>query len=278
MRKIIISVAPVEPALDRSLVSPEAVAREVIECTREGASMVHLHVRDEKGKPTDELSTFSKTIGMIRDKSDIVIQGSTGGCSDLTLDQRCVSLNEPFVETATLNMGSTNFGEDVYVNSLSDIRHWASRIYEKDVLPELEIFDGGMLHSSLKLYEEKVLKARLNFALCLGFPSSTGASYLDLHYLYGLLPKDALWGLIHHGMKNFEMIACAVALGANFIRVGFEDSIYYANDQMAEGNVELVSRVRRFINSMGYEAATAEETREILGIGNAAEKKSDKSS
>lgn len=268
MKKIIVSVAPVNLEGDAvsERVSPKDIAKEVWNCTREGAGIVHLHVRDDKGYPTEDLQYFSETLELIRQNSNIIIQGSTGGCNDLTLDQRCVSLNHSLVEMATLNMGSTNFGEEVYVNSLSDIRYWAHRIYEKRISPELEIFNGSMLHTTLRMYDEKILSWKLNFALCLGFPSSTPADYRDLSYMYGLIPKGSIWGLIHHGMKNFEMMACAIALGADYIRVGFEDSGYYANQQRAVSNAQLVEEAVKFIKSMGYDIATPDEARGILGL------------
>ncbi len=124
-RKIIVAVAPVGKDLETpsmNPLTPEEVAREVIDCTRAGASFVHLHVRDDNGNQTEELTHFSRTLDLIRKESDIIIQGSTGGLSELSLQERCVALNDRRVEVASLNMGSVNFGEDVYINRLPDIR------------------------------------------------------------------------------------------------------------------------------------------------------------
>jgi len=268
MGKIIISVAPVclDASSSTGIWSPEEVAREVCACAKEGAGIVHLHVRDDKGEPTYDISCFERTIDLIRKDSDIIIQGSTGGCYDLSLDERCVSLKDSRVENATLNMGSTNFGEDVYINSLSDIRYWASKMYERGIMPELEIFDGSMAYTALKMQKEGLLTGKPVFALCLGFPSSLRASCYDLQYLCGLIPPNAAWGLVHHGMKGFDLIACAIALGADFVRVGFEDSIYYARNKKAADNAELVREVKNFIGSMGREIASPAEAREILGL------------
>jgi 3-keto-5-aminohexanoate cleavage enzyme len=94
---------------------PEEVAREVIDRTRAGDSFAHLHVRDDKGNQAEDLTQFSRTLDLIRDASDIIIQGSTGGLSELSLEERCVALNDPRVEVASLNMGSVNFSEEVYI-------------------------------------------------------------------------------------------------------------------------------------------------------------------
>ena len=129
--KVIVAVAPVgadiaPPSINP--LTPEDVAAEVVACSRAGAAMVHLHVRDEVGEQTGELSAFAHTLDLIRASSDIVIQGSTGGLSTLSLEARCVALNDSRVEVASLNMGSVNFGEDVYINRMPDIRYWAQRM------------------------------------------------------------------------------------------------------------------------------------------------------
>ncbi len=81
----------------------------------------------------------------LRKSSDIILQVSPGGLTSLTLEERCVALDDPRTEVASLNMGSVNFGEDVYINKLPDIRYWARRMQETNVAPELEIFEAGMI-------------------------------------------------------------------------------------------------------------------------------------
>ncbi|MEE1316202.1 MAG: 3-keto-5-aminohexanoate cleavage protein, partial [Prevotella sp.] len=121
MRKIIVTVAPVchvgkeIPAECKNPLTPEEITEDVLNCYKAGACQVHLHTRDLKGNPTFELDVFQQTINMIREKTDMIIQGSTGGLSTLSLEERCVSLNVPEVEVASLNMGSVNFAETVYI-------------------------------------------------------------------------------------------------------------------------------------------------------------------
>ena len=110
MRKIIVTVAPVchvgkeIPEECKNPLTPEEITEDVVNCYKAGACQVHLHTRDLKGNPTFELDVFQKTINMIREKTDMIIQGSTGGLSTLTLEERCVSLNVPEVEVASLNI------------------------------------------------------------------------------------------------------------------------------------------------------------------------------
>ena len=269
-RKIIVAVAPTgkktEPPSVNPL-TPEDVAGEVAACTKAGASMVHLHVRDKKGEQTEDLTDFSATLDLIRPSSDIIIQGSTGGLTDLTLEQRCVALNDARVEVASLNMGSINFGEDVYVNRMPDIRYWARRMEQTRVVPELEIFAAGMLRAYVKLVEEKVLQPPYSIGFCMGVDWALPADAETLFFMKTMLPeKDVPWGVIHAGMNDFVLLATAIGMGASFVRVGFEDSPFFAPGKAAKSNAELVERMVSLIHQIGYEVATCDEAREMLGV------------
>jgi len=269
-RKILVAVAPVGKAIEppsTNPITPQAVAEEVIACTQAGASMVHLHVRDQKGEQTEDLTDFSATLDYIRESSDIIIQGSTGGLTSLTLEQRCVALNDPRTEVASLNMGSINFGEDVYINRLPDIRYWAQRMAETRVVPELEIFAAGMLPTTMKLVEEKALKPPYSMNFCLGFHWALPADVETLFFMKTILPEpNVTWGVIHDGMEDFRLLATAIGMGASMVRVGFEDSVFYAPGKVAETNAELVERIVSLIRRMGCEVATCEEARQMLEI------------
>ena len=269
-RKIIVAVAPTGKKIKPPSVNPltpEDVAHQVIASEKAGASMVHLHVRDKQGEQTEDLSDFSTTLDLIRQTSGIIIQGSTGGLTDLTLEQRCVALDDPRVEVASLNMGSINFGEDVYINRLPDIRYWARRMQEARVVPELEIFAAGMLPAYMKLAEEGVLKPPYSIGFCLGVRWALPANPETLFFMKTLLPeKNVPWGVIHAGMHDFSLLATAVGMGASVVRVGFEDSTFFAPGKAAQANAELVERIVSLIHQMGYEVATCDEAREILGI------------
>jgi 3-keto-5-aminohexanoate cleavage enzyme len=269
-RKIIVAVAPTgkktEPPSVNPL-TPEDVAGQVAACAKAGASMVHLHVRDKKGAQTEDLTDFSATLDLIRPSSDIIIQGSTGGLTDLTLEQRCVALNDARVEVASLNMGSINFGEDVYVNRMPDIRYWARRMEQTRVVPELEIFAAGMLPAYVKLVEEKVLQLPYSIGFCMGVDWALPADAETLFFMKTMLPeKDVPWGVIHAGMNDFALLAAAIGMGASFVRVGFEDSPFFAPGKVAKSNAELVERMVSLIHQIGYEVATCDEAREMLQI------------
>lgn len=275
MRKVIIAVAPVGPAaLGESVenpLRPEEIAEQVVSCALAGASMVHLHVRDACGEPTGDLANLGQTLDRIRAESDIIIQGSTGGVSTLSLEERCAALGESRVEVASLNMGSVNMDDGVYANALPDIRYWATRMREARVRPELEVFEGGMIHNALLLSEEGYLDPPHAFGLALGFRGALPATPDSLFFLHSLLPADAAWGLVHHGMRDLSLLAMAAGMGAAVLRVGFEDSVYHAPERVAQTNTELVCRLVDLVEAMGLAVASASEARNMLGIDHTGE-------
>ena len=275
MRKIIVTVAPVchvgkeIPAGSRNPLTPEEIAADVIECYKAGACQVHLHTRDINGNPTFELDVFRRTIGMIRKETDMIIQGSTGGLSTLSLEERCVSLNVAEVEIASLNMGSVNFGETVYVNTNPDLRYWAQRQKDADVVPEMELFDLSHVECCSRLADEGVIRRPLHYNYCVGpgASSNLSATGKNLALLNMLAEPGTSWGINHDSMKDFSILACAIGMGANAVRVGFEDSFAYAPGKYAKTNAELVKRLVELIRLMGCEPATPSEARAMLEIG-----------
>jgi 3-keto-5-aminohexanoate cleavage enzyme len=275
MRKIIVTVAPVchvgkpIPEGCKNPLTPEEITEDVLNCYRAGACQVHLHTRDLKGNPTFELDVFRQTIHAIREQSDMIIQGSTGGLSDLSLADRCVSLNVPEVEIASLNMGSVNFGETVYINTMPDLRYWAKRQQEANVVPEMELFDLSHVECCTRLADEGVIRRPFHYNFCVGpgGSSNLSATGRNLALLCALTEPGTSWGINHDSMKDFSILACAIGMGANAVRVGFEDSFYYAEGKLARTNAELVERLVAMIRAIGCEPATPAEAREMLEIG-----------
>ncbi len=246
--------------------SPEEVAGEVIECARMGTGMVHLHVRNEKGEQTADLSYFSRTIDLIRQESDIIIQGSTGGVAELSLDERCVSLNDPRVEVASLNMGSANLGEGVYINTLPDIRFWAGRMLDAGVVPEMEIFDLSMIDSVVKIGKEGLATEPFSFNFCMGFENAVQANPDHLCALKRAIPQGSHWGIIHENMTDLSFLAAAAGMGASALRFGFEDSFVYGKGRLARNNMEILDPLLRLLELMDIEPMTPAEGRELMHI------------
>ncbi|TVQ21927.1 MAG: 3-keto-5-aminohexanoate cleavage protein [Spirochaetaceae bacterium] len=270
-RLTVIAVAPVAhvghtlPAGVRNPVTPQEVAAETIACARAGASVVHLHVRDDRGNQTADRAWFTRTLDLIRAHSDIVINGSTGGVADLSLEERCVSLDDPRVEVGSLNMGSVNFGDSVYINTVPDIRFWAARMRERRVVPELEVFNPSMITTAIVLRDEGVLDDPLHFNFCLGFPGAIAADYRQLVFLVSLLPDGCEWGLIHEGMRDLSLVSAALGMGARVLRVGFEDGPWVRRDRPARSNAELVDNLVALVRAAGKEPATPADARRLIG-------------
>ncbi|MDY6791609.1 MAG: 3-keto-5-aminohexanoate cleavage protein [Thermodesulfobacteriota bacterium] len=267
--KIIVSVAPVGkevPETSFNPITPEEVAEEVTACAEAGASMVHLHVRDRYGNQTADLTDFSQTLDRIRPASDIIIQGSTGGLVDLSVEERSTALNDHRVQTASLNMGSVNFGDEVYVNTLPNIQYWARRMAEERIVPELEIFEAGMIPVYKQLMAKTVLRKPFSFNFILGVEWGMPAVHQSLFFLTSFLDQPIPWGITHVGMTDFSLLATAIGLGAAVVRVGFEDSAFYAPGKAAHANVELVERAVALVRHIGFDVATIEEARDILGV------------
>lgn len=268
-RKVIIVIAPVgSPGLQvvRNPLTPEQIADEVVACSHAGAAMAHLHVRDETGAPTADLAAFAHTLDIIRENSDIIIEASTGGISPMDREQRCAALNEPRVEVASLNTGSVNIEDTVYVNTLPEIRLLAQRMKESGVRPELVAFEGGMIHNAEILAAEGYLDSPLVFGLALGFRGGLPARSEALFFLRHLLPQGSSWGLVHHQMPDMSLLAVGAGMGASALRVGFEDSVYHAEGETAISNVELVERLVALLGHMGLQPATASEARMMLDV------------
>ncbi len=268
-RKIILSLAPVGNFPEDTaevVLSPKGIAADVEECAAAGASLVHLHVKDSFGQPVTDRSLFDEVVKEIRRRCNVILQGSTGGDGHLSAEERCVVLDNPVVEMASLNMGSTNFFNGVYINAPDEIRYWARRMKDSGIEPELEIFSPDMIDAAAVLYREQLIDPPYSFGICLGIPWAMPADARYLSICANLMPEEARWGLIEHARSDFSLVAVALALGASWIRVGQEDSPQGLNHTGQKENAVLVTEARDFIESLGYDIASPQEARKILEI------------
>ncbi len=271
-RKIMITVAPVARVANPdddviNPLSPADIAEEVAECANAGASQVHLHVRSENGEITHLTETYSHTLDMIRAKSDILIQGSTGGFEkELNLDERCSAIDDDRTQVGSLNMGSLNFGEDlIFRNPEVNIEYWAQRFASRGVVPELEIFDAGMICTVKRFIEKDIFKPPLNCNFAMGYYTGIQPSVENIIHMRNTLPAGCNFGITHNAMTDFSMVAASIALGASKARVGFEDSIFYAPGKKARSNSVLVKKLAQLIEAMGYEVMSIAEARKLYG-------------
>ena len=149
---------------------------------------------------------------------------------------------------------------------LPDIRYWARRMEEAGVAPEMEIFELGMIPVALKFIAEDVIKPPYHFNFILGAHWAMPADPRSLYYLSSMLPENMSWGVVQDGMTDLSLMATAISLGASVVRVGFEDSVFYAPATAADTNILLVQKLVALIRQMGFEVASFQEAREILHI------------
>lgn len=262
--KVMISVAPV--AAGDKVIIPEKIAEEVLECCREGASMVHLHVRDAKGNLTSDMSLLEETLGLIRKASDIIIEVSTGGVSDLTIEERCAPLYSDMVEACSLNVGSTNLGRSVYVNSPEDTEYCVREILKQKKTPEVETFELGHTWAMRKLMEKYPFAKPVLFSVVLGHEGEAPATPQALAAMIQMIPEDAVWGITQACRKDFSLIAAALGMGAKTVRIGFEDSNYLNPEIQSDKNAPLVKKTADLLRAMDKEPMTAAEAREYFRI------------
>src|SRR5438270_8154296 len=205
-------------------ITAEELAAEAVRCAAAGAAVIHLHVRKDDGTPTQDRGLFDKAIRAIRARCDVVVQTSTGGAVGMSAEERAQPLDcRP--EMATLNAGSLNFGDDVFLNPFPMVREFARRMRERGIVPELECYDAGHVESCVALAKEGVIDAPGHFDFVLGVRGGLGASEENLRFLISKLPKGATFNVAGIGRHQLPMAELSLKLGGH-ARCGLEDNIF----------------------------------------------------
>ncbi len=244
--------------------TPEEIAESAFFAFCAGAAVIHLHVRQDDGTPTQDARIFKRTVDLIRKKCDPIIMVSTGGAVGMSVEERCQSL-EGGTEMASLTTGTVNFGRDVFFNSQTTIEMIAKSIQDKKMKPEIEVFDAGMVDNAAALVKKGLLTAPTAFQFVLGVPGGLGASARNLTYLADSIPPGSTWTVAGVGRHQFTMAAHAILMGGN-VRVGLEDNIYVRKGQLAKSNAELVERAVAIAKEFERPIADVADARRILGL------------
>lgn len=245
-------------------ITPEALARDARGCEQAGASIYHLHVRDDQGLPTMDVGRFRESLAAIRDASDLIVQFTTGGAVGDPDEARLAPL-ELAPEMATLTTGSVNFGPDVFLNPAPLIEKLYVEMNSRGVMPEYEIFEAGMIANAVALYEGLGCDHHRHFDFVLGVPGALPYGPGVLAFLTGLLPPDATWSATGVGRAHLEVMRETIELGGH-VRTGFEDVRYLEPGRLASSNAELIQRVADAARQGGRELATPAITRERFGL------------
>jgi 3-keto-5-aminohexanoate cleavage enzyme len=251
-------------------ITPNEITEDCFRCYQAGSSIFHIHARDEQGKPTYREDVYREIIAKVRGRCpDAVICVSTSGRVFRSFEQRAEVLDldgsvKP--DMASLTLGSFNFPKQALVNEPNTIRLLAERMYERGIVPELEVFDWGMIDYAKYLIKKNVLREPYYFNLLLGSLGTLSATPFHLATLVESLPAGATWAATGIGRFQFHVNAMAVAMGGH-VRVGLEDSVYFdAGKQQLATNLGLVERLVRLAHAAEREICTPVEARELIGL------------
>ncbi len=245
-------------------ITPEEIAEAARGAVEAGASIIHLHVRDEQGRPTQRTDVFETVTKKIRDRCECILQYSTGGAVGTPLEERCGPVKlKP--DMATLSMGTMNFGPDIYENTEHTIQTISRAILENGVMPELEIFDYGMMETVERLSRKGLLPEKYHIDFVLGVPGGMTGDVRNLILLKDRLSPGQTWTVAGVGRYQLPLSIHAIAMGGH-VRVGIEDNMYYRKGELAASNAQLVERVARIAKEFGRAVADVEETRKILDL------------
>ena len=272
---LIINVAPtgmVPTTADNPAVpvAPERIAADCAACRAAGGSIFHLHARDVDESPTYRSSVYGQIIKAVRSRCpDAIICVSTSGRTHGAFEQRSEVLDldgEAKPEMASLTLGSMNFPSQASINDPAMIKRLAERMIDRAIVPELEVFDLGMLDYARYLIERKVLVEPFYFNLLLGSLGTLSASPLHLALLVAALPANSTWAAAGIGRFQFSMNSLAVTMGGH-VRVGLEDNLYEdAGKLRSATNRGLVERISRLAVAVERRVATPDEARSIIGL------------
>ena len=231
-----------------------------------GAAVIHVHVREDDGTPTQSKKRFKEVLDAIyKEIPDVLVISSTGGAVGMSAEER-LQPTELFPEMATLDCGTCNFGDDVFENTIPMMREFGKRMLENNIKPEYECFEMGHLDTILRLAQKgQVPGAPMQFNFVLGVFGCTPATGENLAWLVRNIPEGSTWTATGIGRYQFPLAMAAIPMGGN-VRVGFEDNLYLSKGVLAKSNGELVEKVVRLSRELGREIASPAEARRILSL------------
>jgi len=268
MEKLIITAALTGGRITREMtphipITPEEIVQSAYECWQAGAAIVHIHVRDPNtGRGTQDVEIFRQVVEPLRERTDMLLCLTTGG--SFSTEERLAPVDlKP--ELASFDAGSFNLGGAVYINSPEFLDRAAEKMRAKGVKPEFEIFDLNMIITTLRMRDQGKLDEPLHFQFVMGTPWGAPATPKSLLHLLEHIPQSSTWSVIGAGRWHLPMSMMALAMGGH-IRLGLEDSLYYAKGVLAETNARFVERIVRISREYGREIATPDDAREILSL------------
>lgn len=276
-------------------ITPQEIADEAIAAADAGASIIHLHVRDpETGKPVSDLDLFSQIAGRIRDKTEVIIQPTTGGAPTMDIEDRIQVVPALEPEMASCNMGSINFGlyqildaydefnyswepeylkdtrDLIFSNTFESLEQTLKIFSENNTMPELECYDVSHLYNAKHFVDRGLIDTPLHIQFVMGIHGGIGADMENLQHMYRIAEKlfrdEYSFSVVGAGRHQFPLGVQAISIGGN-ARVGLEDNLYLSKGKLAKSNADQVEKITELSKDiMGREIAIPEEVRNFLGL------------
>jgi len=298
MSKVIITAALTgaihTPSMSQYLpFTTEDIIEDGVRSHNAGAAVVHVHARNpEDGSPSSDGKIFKEILSGIKSKSNVVITPTTGGSPTMTPEERLAVVSAVRPEMATFNAGSLNFAlypvvekikefkypweKDyleategfIFSNHFKSLHVYIKTMNEVGAKPELEVYDVGQINNLARLIEEGYLKPPLYVQFVMGILGGIPATTDNLLYMINEAKRllgDFKWSVCAAGRFQFSMGVVNVLEGG-FWRVGLEDNLYLERGVLAKSSAEQVEKAIRIIRELGFEPATSDEAREILGL------------
>lgn len=241
------------------------VADSAIGAAAAGATIAHLHVREDDGTPSGRPELFVDVIDRIRAECDILTMVSTGGSNDMTIEERTTGL-EAKPDISGVESGSMNFGDETFITPPPAGRGIVERARSQGIALEVEVFDVGHVISAVRWLEQGIIEEPMTINLVFGVPGGIDASPEALDAMLRPLPPETFWTVTCIGRHHQRMMALALLRGAPGIRTGLEDVAYISRGVHAPSNAALVERAVDLSRTLGREVATQEQTKELLGL------------
>ncbi len=299
-RKVIISCAVtgaihVPSQTPHLPITPEQIAESAIGAAEAGAAIVHLHARDpQDGSPDGRTETFRAFLEPIRDRTNAIINITTGGDPTKPIEDRLRAPMELAPEMCSLNMGSMNFGlypmanrirefkhdwepaylehsrKNIFRNTFADIEYILENLGEANGTRfEHECYDVGHLHTLAHFLDRGLIKPPVFVQTIFGILGGIGPDPEDLMHMKRTADRlfgDAyVWSILGAGRHQFNLVTMGAIMGGN-VRVGLEDNLYLGKGELAESNAALVGRIRRILTELSLDIATPDEVRDILQL------------
>ncbi|MES3000882.1 MAG: 3-keto-5-aminohexanoate cleavage protein [Pseudomonadota bacterium] len=276
-------------------VTPEEIARQSIDAARAGAAIVHLHARDPAdGRPTPSAEVYMQFLPQIAREVDAVLNITTGGSVNMTLEQRLEGALRVSPEMASLNMGSFNFAMfrmaekerewkhdwerpylqstegGIFRNTFKDIRYILEKLGKgHGTRFEFECYDLGHLYNLAHFVDQGMVEPPFLVQTIFGVMGGMGADPENVLVMKQtadrLFGRDHVWSLFAAGKHQIPFTTMGAVMGGN-VRVGLEDSLYIGAGQLASSNAEQVAKIRNILSLIGVEAATPDEARAMLAL------------